>query len=130
MIKRIFIFLILFFAISSIFSQKKLISGKIIDFATNKGIQNVHIYSLRLNEGTITNADGNLDPSKIDKIELITGGVVISSNTGEITFDGDIIKIQPSNNNLDLLTVRAFSQFVITKNGDSSQIASGYLYIS
>lgn len=108
-----------------------------MDYKLNfvRGMQNTEIIRIPITDPAdqsenITNADGNLDPSKIDKIELITGGVVISSNTGEITFDGDIIKIQPSNNNLDLLTVRAFSQFVITKNGDSSQIASGYLYIS
>ena len=43
----------------TLYSQVKLISGKIIDNITQKGIYNAHVYSTKLGEGTITNTDGN-----------------------------------------------------------------------
>jgi hypothetical protein len=51
--------LLMLFSSSNNFAQKKVISGKIIDIISSKGIANVHIYSTNLGEGTITNADGN-----------------------------------------------------------------------
>lgn len=86
MIKKIH-FLLILFLVSNIFSQKKLISGKIIDFTTNKGIPNVHIYSPKLNAGTITNADGSfyIIVSKNDELHISCIG-----------FENQIIKIEPN----------------------------------
>ncbi|EAQ43083.1 carboxypeptidase-like regulatory domain-containing protein [Polaribacter sp. MED152] len=57
--KKTIYLLILLLSHQTISCQKKLISGKIIDNITQKGIYNVHVYSAKLGEGTITNADGN-----------------------------------------------------------------------
>jgi hypothetical protein len=57
--KKIFFLFVLLIPQQNIFSQKKLISGKILDDYNQKGIYNVHVYSAKLGEGTITNADGN-----------------------------------------------------------------------
>jgi|TARA_B110000967_G_C18881155_1_gene561127 hypothetical protein len=70
--KCLFIFLVLSIISSTNFSQKKFISGKIIDIETKKGIPNVHIYSATLSEGTTTDADGNfyLIVTKNDKLHI------------------------------------------------------------
>ncbi|WP_026775808.1 carboxypeptidase-like regulatory domain-containing protein [Polaribacter sp. Hel_I_88] len=66
------VFLLFLITLSNSFGQKKVISGKIIDAISSKGIANVHIYSTNLGEGTITNTDGNfyLIVTKSDEIQI------------------------------------------------------------
>lgn len=63
-------FFLLFFTITTNYAQKKVINGEVIDAVTQKGIPNVHIYSQKLGEGTITNTDGNFYLIVADKDEL------------------------------------------------------------
>ena len=57
--KKTIYLLIILLSQQTTFSQKKLIYGNLIDNTTQNGIYNAHIYSAKLGEGTITNADGN-----------------------------------------------------------------------
>jgi hypothetical protein len=99
-----------------------------------RGQQNVEVIRANIsdpaNVSTVSNEDGNLDPSKIDKIELIAGDVVVSSDSGEITWTGDIINIKPSLDNLALLPRQRFSELVVYDNGEKSTVAKGYIHIA
>lgn len=68
--KKIFSLLFLLILCNSSFAQTKVITGKIIDFISNKEIPNVNIYSIKLNAGTITNADGDFSIIVADEDEL------------------------------------------------------------
>lgn len=70
--KQTSLFIFLLFIVISVFSQNKVVSGKIVDAISKKGIPNVHIYSKKLGEGTFTNSDGNfyLIVSKKDELNI------------------------------------------------------------
>lgn len=103
-------------------------------FSFFRGQQNIEVVRANISDpaniSTVSNADGNLDPTKIDKIELVSGDVVISSDTSEITWVGDIISIKPSLANLELLPRQRFSELVVYDNGEKATVASGYIYIA
>ena len=103
-------------------------------FSFFRGQKNVEVIRANISDpasvSTVSNVDGNLDPTKIDKIELVSGDVVISSATGEITWSGDIISIKPSLDNLELLPRQRFSELVVYDNGEKATVASGYIYIA
>lgn len=106
--KKIITILLLLLSHQTIFSQKKLISGKIIDNITQKGIYNAHVYSAKLGEGTITNADGNFylivannddlhfscigfEKQTIKLSDIDTGNLVIKVNQKIESLDGIVI---------------------------------------
>lgn len=103
-------------------------------FSFFRGQQNVEVIRANISDpasvSTVSNIKGNLDPTKIDKIELVSGDVVISSDTSEITWVGDIISIKPSLANLELLPRQRFSELVVYDNGEKATVASGYIYIA
>jgi hypothetical protein len=103
-------------------------------FSFYKGQQNSEILRVNISDpgniSVVKNEDGNLDPSKIDKIELVAGDVVISSENGEITWLGDIFTITPSTDNINLLTRRSFAELVVYKDDRSATAASGYIHIA
>lgn len=103
-------------------------------FSFFRGKQNVEVIRANIsdpaNVSTVSNVDGHLDPTKIDKIELIAGDVVVSSDSGEITWVGDIISIKPSLANLELLSRQRFSELVVYDNGEKATVAKGYIYIA
>lgn len=99
-----------------------------------QGQQNVEMIRAKIDDpenlNVLKNENNNLDPEKIDKIELVVGDVVISSESGEITWNSDIFYIKPSVEHLAELTRRSFSELVVYKNGESATIANGYVYIA
>ena len=103
-------------------------------FSFYKNQQNSEILRINIidpgNVSVVKNENSNLDPSKIDKIELIVGDVVISSENGEITWVDDIITITPSTANINLLPRRSFAELVVYKDARSATAATGYVFIS
>jgi hypothetical protein len=103
-------------------------------FSFYKGQQNSEILRVNISDpgniSVVKNEDGNLDPSKIDKIELIAGDIVISSENGEITWVDDIFTITPSSDNINLLSRRSFAELVVYKDGRSATAAKGYVFIA
>lgn len=99
-----------------------------------RGQQNTEVIRANISDpasvSTVSNEDGNLDPTKVDKIELVAGDVVISSDSGEITWVGDIINIKPSLANLELLPRQRFSELVVYDNGEKATVAKGYIHIA
>lgn len=103
-------------------------------FSFFRGQQNIEVIRANISDpagvSTVSNVEGNLDPTKIEKIELVAGDVVISSATGEITWNGDIISIKPNLANLALLPRQRFSELVVYDNGEKATVAKGYIYIA
>ena len=101
---------ILLIICNSLFANSNVISGKIIDIVTGKGIPNVHIYSAKLGEGTITNTDGNfyLIVAKKDELHISCIGykkqiIKLSDNEPKII----IIKLEVLVENLDEIVINA-----------------------
>jgi len=108
--KQIITTLIFLLFQQTIFSQKKLISGKIIDNITQKSIYNAHIYSVNLGEGTISNSDGNfyLIVAKNDEIHISCIGyekMVIKLSDNDI--GNLVIKMNQKIESLDEIVVNA-----------------------
>jgi hypothetical protein len=73
-------------------------------FKFPKNRANVELF--RINVRDKVNGDYVIDPDTLTKIELVFFGevdVVISSSTGEITWQGNVIQIKPSEANRSLL---------------------------
>ena len=101
---------ILLIICNSLFANSNVISGKIIDIVTGKGIPNVHIYSAKLGEGTITNTDGNfyLIVANKDELHISCIGykkqiIKLSDNEPKII----IIKLEVLVENLDEIVINA-----------------------
>jgi hypothetical protein len=108
--KKTIYLLIILLSQQTTFSQKKLIYGNLIDNTTQNGIYNAHIYSAKLGEGTITNADGNfyLIVAKNDILHISCIGyekqVIRLSDNENGTL---VIKMKQKTENLDEIVISA-----------------------
>jgi len=96
-----------------------------------KGRANVEVF--RINVRDPVNGDGAIDPSTLSKIELVFSGgvdVVISSETNEITWEGDVIQIKPSEAHLQQLPKQCFSELVAYKDTEDISISYGDVLVS
>lgn len=106
--KKYFIGLLFLIVFGNNFAQKKIISGKIIDVVTAKVIPNVHIYSSKLNDGTITNADGNFYLIVREKDDVYISCIGYDKQLIKITAnntDNLIIKMKPKTESLDEIII-------------------------
>ena len=99
-------------------------------FTFFKGRENIEVIKIPVSDpagivANILNVDGNIDPSKLTKIELIVGDVVISSPS-EITWSSDIITITPTEQHLATLAKKSYSELVIYNGGLGNTISTGY----
>ncbi|MFT6586101.1 MAG: hypothetical protein ACJAUY_000682 [Cognaticolwellia sp.] len=95
-------------------------------FKFPKNRANVELF--RINVRDKVNGDYVIDPDTLTKIELVFFGevdVVISSSTGEITWQGNVIQIKPSEANRSLLLARCDSELIVYKNDDKTSISIG-----
>ncbi len=93
------------------------------EFEFNQGCSNVEV--LRINVDDPLNGKSNINPGTLDKVELEVANIVISSSTGEITFDGDVMQIEPTLEQLALLTGKFRSELLIYKEGKRICISKG-----
>jgi len=88
-----------------------------------------NVEKFRVNVRDPVNGNNTLNPALLSKIELIAGAIVISSETDEITWDGDIIQIKPSAENLDALPKKSHSTLVAYKNDTGTNIGKGVVLV-
>jgi len=108
--KTIYIFLLLIIASNKIAANPIVIAGKIIDVDSKKGIPNVHVFSSKLNQGTITNADGNfyLIVAKNDELQISSIGYKEKIfKLLNISTDNLVIKLQVNIENLEEVIITA-----------------------
>jgi hypothetical protein len=98
------------------------------EFKFIKGRANVE--KLRVNVRDPIKGNSSIDPSSLSKIELIVGAVIISTATGEITWEDDVIQIKPSANKLLLLPKRAHSELVAYKDDEGTTIGQGIVVVA
>jgi len=89
----------------------------------------VNVEKFRVNVRDPVNGDNTLNPALLSKIELIAGAIVISSETGEITWDGDVIQIKPNLTTLNIMPQRSHSVLVAYKNDEGTNIGKGVVLV-
>jgi hypothetical protein len=92
-----------------------------------KGRANVEKF--RINVRDPVNGDRVENSLSLSKVELIVGAVVISTDSGEITWDGDVIQIKPLVATLLTLPSRSHSELVIYNGSEGVSISSGYVLV-
>jgi hypothetical protein len=92
-----------------------------------RNCQNVEIFRIHIDDPI----DGKrtLVPTKTSRLDIEVGGIVISTETGEITADGDIITVKPTVENISKLRKRTFYKLVIYEDGEKQEITNGYITI-
>jgi hypothetical protein len=81
-----------------------------------------NVEKFRVNVSDPLRGQSTIDPSTLEKIELIIGDNVVSSATGEITWVDNTIQIQPKLTTLTSLPVQSYSELVVYHKGSLSAV--------
>lgn len=103
-------------------------------FNFSKGRTNAEVFRVGVIDpeavlGDLLTEQKKIDPSKLSKIELVVGDVVISS-PGEITWTNEVITLKPSIKHLALLPRQSRSELVIYVGSESITIWKGFTFVS
>lgn len=102
-------------------------------FKFNKGRLNVEKIRVNIND-PIKKGKSTVDPSSLNKIELLIGDKTISSASNEITWSDNVIQLKPSITTLNELPAQSYSEIVFYYDIDSSiepvKISKGFTYVS
>lgn len=93
-----------------------------------KGRSNIEKFRVKVRDTVVGNHC--MEPLKDDVIELVAVGVVISSTSSEIMWEGDILSIKPTIEHLSALPMRSFSRLELIRNGERYTLTTGYIIVN
>ena len=101
-----------------------------MDFTFKFYKNRANVEKFRINIRDPINGNKAEDSNSLSKVELIIGNTILSTeNGGGITWDSDVIQINPSSEQLAALPNKAHSELVAYKGINPTRIAIGYTMV-
>jgi len=88
-----------------------------------------NVEKFRINVRDPVNGDRTESNTSLSKVELIVGNTIISTESGEITWSGNVIQIKPSNETKTALLGKSRFQLVAYRGEEDDLIAIGHIIV-